>query len=232
MEQSSKSQSFASSRAGVFMQHVYSWMCIGLVVTAFVAYLVASTPALFQMTANPIVTIVLLVAMLGLAFYLPSRMHTLSGTTASTLFIVFSSIMGATLAPITMIYTQSSIFITFGITACMFGSLALYGMFTKRDLTAMGQFMMMGLIGIILAGIVNIFLQSSALQFMVNIFGVIIFAGLTAYDNQKIRQMGENAPLDDALAIRRGSILGAFTLYLDFINLFLMLLRFFGQTRD
>ncbi len=232
MEQS-KNQSLSISKSAIFMQQVYSWMFLGLLFTAFVSYVISSSQALMSIfVTNTISMIVLVVAMLGLAFYIPSRIATFSATKASALFMLFAGINGAMLAPILLIYTQSSIFVTFLITSAMFGSLALYGMVTKRDLTAMGQFMMMGLIGIILASIANIFFQSSGMQFVINVLGVIIFAGLTAYDNQKIKQMGESAPIDDALAIRRGAILGALTLYLDFINLFLMLLRFFGQTRD
>ncbi len=233
MDQSTKQQSMSLSKSAIFMQQVYSWMCLGLLLTAFVAYVVSSSQTLMAIfVTNTISMILLVVAMLGLAFYIPSRIATFSAAKASGMFMLFAGINGAMLAPILLIYTQSSIFVTFLITSAMFGSLALYGMVTKRDLTAMGQFMMMGLIGIILASLVNIFLQSSGMQFVINVIGVIVFAGLTAYDNQKIKQMGESAPIDDALAMRRGAILGALTLYLDFINLFLMLLRFFGQTRE
>ncbi len=233
MDQSTKQQSLSLSKSAIFMQQVYTWMFLGLLFTAFVSYTISSSQALMNIfVTNTISMILLVVALLGLAFYIPARIATFSATKASAMFMLFAGVNGAMLAPILLIYTQSSIFVTFLITAAMFGSLALYGMVTKRDLTAMGQFMMMGLIGIILASLVNIFLQSSGMQFVINVIGVIVFAGLTAYDNQKIKQMGESAPIDDALAIRRGAILGALTLYLDFINLFLMLLRFFGQTRD
>ncbi len=229
----SQSKNIALSKSAIFMQQVYSWMFLGLLFTALVAYVISSSQALMSIfVTNTFIMIALIVAMLGLAFYIPSRIGTFSAAKASGLFMLFAGINGAMLSPILLIYTQSSIFVTFLITAAMFGSLALYGMVTKRDLTAMGQFMMMGLIGIILASLANIFFQSSSMQFVINVLGVIIFAGLTAYDNQKIKQMGESAPIDDALAIRRGAILGALTLYLDFINLFLMLLRLFGQTRD
>ena len=114
----------------------------------------------------------------------------------------------------------------------MFAAMSIYGLTTKKDLTSLGSFLFMGLIGIIIASIVNIFLKSSAFQFVISGIGVIVFVGLTAYDSQKLKLMGESAPYDDALAIRRGTILGALTLYLDFINLFLMLLRFFGQSRE
>lgn len=227
-----QTQSMALSPVAIFMQHVYSWMCLGLLFTAFVAYMVYSIPSLFQIVINPTATIVLALALIGLAVYLPARIGKLSATQASGFFLLFAGVNGALLSPILYVYTTSSIFVTFVITSCMFASLAFYGIVTKRDLSPMGSFLFMGLIGIIIASLVNIFIESTAMQFVINVLGVIIFAGLTAYDNQKIRQMAETAPLDDALAIRRGSILGALTLYLDFINLFLFLLRFFGNSRN
>ncbi len=228
----SQQRTVGLSRAGVFMQQVYSWMFIGLLFTAVIAYFFSSVPALLSIVLNPVVMIVLMLATLGLVFFLTSRIHTLSATSASGFFLLYAGLNGAALSPILLVYTSSSIFVTFAITSVMFGALALYGMVTKRDLSAMGSFMFMGLIGIIIASLVNFFLQSSAMQFVINVLGVIIFAGLTAYDNQKIREMGESAPLDDSLAIRRGSVLGALTLYLDFLNLFLFLLRLFGTSRD
>ncbi len=230
--ENSKQQSIGLSKAGAFMQQVYSWMFVGLLFTAFIAYIVASSHTLLSIVINPIAMIVLALGMIGLAFYLPSRMGNLSATQASGFFILFAGLNGALLSPILLVYTASSIFMTFIVTACMFGALALYGMVTKRDLTAMGSFLFMGLVGILIASLVNIFFQSSAMQFVINVLGVIIFAGLTAYDNQKIKEMGESAPMDDSLAIRRGSILGALTLYLDFLNLFLFMLRFMGVNRD
>ncbi len=127
---------------------------------------------------------------------------------------------------------MASIFQAFVVTAGMFGAMSLYGMLTKRDLTSMGSFMFMGLIGIVLASVVNMFVKSSALSFGISIIGVFVFVGLTAYDTQKLKYMGETMPLGDGTAIRRGTILGALTLYLDFLNLFLMLLRLFGSSRD
>ncbi len=227
-----KNQSVGLSQAGIFMQHVYTWMFAGLLVTAAVAFICASSMAILQFVASGVGLIVFAVATIGLVFYLSSRIHTLSATQATGYFLLYTALMGAFLSPILIIYTGASIASTFVITALMFGSLALYGMTTKKDLSAMGSFMMMGLIGLILASIINIFMASSAMQFVINVAGVIIFAGLTAWDNQKIRQMGETAPLDDAVALRRGAILGALTLYMDFINLFLFMLRFLGQQRD
>jgi hypothetical protein len=129
------------------------------------------------------------------------------------------------------VYTEASITKTFIITAGMFGGMSLFGMTTKKDLTGIGSFCIMGLWGLILAMIVNIFMKSSAMDFVISIIGVIVFVGLTAFDTQKLKQMGETAPLDDAVAMRRGALLGAITLYLDFINLFLYLLRLFGERK-
>lgn len=227
-----QAQAQAKSTATIFMQQVYLWMCIALGVTAVAAYAVGSSEQLMTFFfANSISYIVLVVALFGLVIYLSARIHTMSASTATSLFMVYSGVMGITLAPVTLIYTQASIASTFVIAAGMFGGMSVYGMVTKKDLTSMGSFLMMGLWGIILASLVNIFLQNSMMEFIISLVGVIVFAGLTAYDTQKIRQMGESAPLDDATAIRRGALLGALTLYLDFINLFLMLLRLFGERR-
>jgi len=155
----------------------------------------------------------------------------LSAFAATALFVVYSALMGAFLSSVLLVYTGASVMSTFVTCAAMFGGMSIYGTGTKRDLTGMGSFMMMGLFGLIIAMIVNIFLQSSAMTFVISALGVVIFTGLTAYDTQKIRAFGENAPLDDATAIRRGALLGALTLYLDFINLFLMLLRLMGDRR-
>ena len=144
------------------------------------------------------------------------------------MFLLYSVLTGLTLSSIFIVYPIGSIANAFFSTAGMFLAMSIYGTVTKRDLTGMGNFLFMGLIGIIIASIVNIFLASSAMDFVISVCGVIIFTGLTAYDTNKLRQFGASAPLDDAVAIRRGAILGALTLYLDFINLFLMMLRLFG----
>jgi hypothetical protein len=145
---------------------------------------------------------------------------------------LYSGLNGVTLSAILLAYTGSSVVGTFVICAGMFGAMSIYGMVTKKDLTSLGSFMFMGLIGIILASVVNIFLRSPGLEFAISGIGVLVFVGLTAYDTQKLKEMGQTAPMEDGTAVRRGTILGALTLYLDFINLFLMLLRFFGQGRE
>lgn len=219
------------SRATVFMQQVYLWMTAALTATALSAYFTASSPTMLQAIYGNgwLGPIVLIVAVFGLVMYLSANMQNLSSGAATGFFLLYATLMGVLLGPTLLVYTSASVSTAFFTTAGMFAGMSIYGTVTKRDLTGMGNFLMMGLWGIILASIINIFLQNSMMDFVISIVGVIVFTGLTAYDTQKIRQMGESAPLNDATAIRRGAILGALTLYLDFINLFLMLLRLFGN---
>ncbi|WP_462324402.1 Bax inhibitor-1/YccA family protein [Desulfoplanes sp.] len=216
-----------------FMRGVYQWMAGGLALTAITAYLVASSPALVQaIFGNQILFWGLIIAEFGLVMGISAGISKLSASTASGLFLLYSGLNGVTLSAILLAYTGNSVVGTFVICAGMFGAMSVYGMVTKKDLTSLGSFMFMGLVGIILASIVNIFLRSPGLEFAISGIGVLVFVGLTAYDTQKLKEMGQSAPMDDGTAVRRGTILGALTLYLDFINLFLMLLRFFGQGRD
>ena len=225
----SKAQSNVSV-AGIFMGHVYRWMTIGLGVTAFTAFAVAGSPALVEaIFGNFLIMVVLIVAQIGLVVALSAAIHKLSAGTATGIFLLYALLNGLTLSSIFIVYPIGNIANAFLTCTGMFLVMSVYGTVTKRDLTGMGSFLFMGLIGIIIASIVNIFLGSSMLDFVISCAGVIIFTGLTAYDTQKLRQFGEAAPLDDASAIRRGAILGALTLYLDFVNLFLMLLRLFGN---
>jgi FtsH-binding integral membrane protein len=170
---------------------------------------------------------VIVLAPLGMVFFLSFRIQKMSVSAAQTTFWVFATLMGVSLATLFAVYTAESITRVFFITAATFGAMSLYGYTTKRDLTAMGSFLFMGLIGIIIAMVVNIFLQSSAIQFAVSVLGVLIFVGLTAYDTQKIKEMYYVG--DDGTVAGRKAIMGALSLYLDFINLFLMLLRLFGN---
>jgi FtsH-binding integral membrane protein len=181
---------------------------------------------------NSLLMIVLMLGVIGLSLYLTAAMHKLSSGTATGLFLLYSALMGVFLGPVLLVYTGASVAQAFLVTAGMFGGMSVYGMITKRDLSGMGNFMIMGLWGILLASIVNMFLGNSAVDLTISVLGVIIFTGLTAFDTQKLRYMGENAPVDDSLAIRRGALLGALTLYLDFINMFLMLLRLFGNRNN
>lgn len=216
-----------------FLRGVYNWMALGLGLTALVAYVVATTPVVAQaIFTNPILFWGLLLGQLGLVFAISGAVHRMSAGTATGLFLLYSALNGATLSAILLVYTTASIFKAFIVCTGMFAAMSVYGATTKKDLTSWGSFLFMGLIGVIIASIVNIFMASSALDFVISGIGVLVFVGLTAYDTQKLKVMGESAPMDDAVAIRRGTILGALTLYLDFINLFLFLLRFFGGSRE
>lgn len=216
----------------VFLAKVFNWMAIGLALTGGVAYLTAESGLARTLVASPLF-LILVLAELGLVFFLSARIDKIQAGTATGLFLGYSILNGLTLSMIFLAYTRASIAGTFLVTAGMFAAMAVYGMVTKRDLSAMGSFMFMGLIGIILASIVNIFLKSSGLYWAISAIGVLVFVGLTAYDVQKIKTIGEEGIMQQGeVAIHRGAIIGALALYLDFINLFLMLLRFFGGSRD
>ncbi|MHC1791336.1 Bax inhibitor-1/YccA family protein [Solidesulfovibrio sp.] len=227
----------AQSRVEVvnaFMRGVYGWMSLGLLVTAAASVYVVSSPALMQAVfGNQIVFFGLIIAELALVVGLSAAINRLSAGTASGLFLLYSALNGITLSSIFMVYAQATIFKAFVVTGGMFGAMSLYGLLTKRDLTSMGSFLFMGLIGVVIASVVNIFTKSAMMDFIISCVGVLVFTGLTAYDTQKLKVMGQTAPADDATAVRRGTILGALTLYLDFINLFLMMLRLFsGSNRN
>ena len=220
----------SAERVTAFLRRVYGWMCVGLGVTATVAVVVASSPTLVQaIFANKILFFALVVGELGLVFYLSARVQKLAANTAAALFLLYSALNGATLAFVFLAYTGTSIATTFVVTAGMFGALALYGSATKRSLAGIGQFVFMGLIGIVLASIVGMFWKSQGLQFVISVVGVIVFTGLTAWDAQRLKLMAATVPQE-----RYGSysVVGALSLYLDFINLFLFLLRFLGGRRD
>lgn len=226
-------QSGVRSAVSVYMRHVYQWMTAGLALTTVVAYGVAGTPAIRDaILGNSLVLILLVMAQFGLVIALSAAIHKLSSGAATGLFLLYSALTGAMLSSIFVVYPIASIGTAFLVTTGTFLAMTLYGTVTKRDLTGLGNFLFMGLIGIVIAMVVNIFLKSTMMNFIVSCLGVLIFTGLTAYDTQKLRRFGEGAPLGDGTAIRRGAILGALTLYLDFINIFLMLLQLFGGNRD
>lgn len=236
MDRFSRSNDSIVQRTGsglqTFMAQVYGWMTVGLLLTAFVALYVASSEALLSMIfSSKIVFFGLIIAQLGLVFVLSGMVHKMSGAMATSLFMLYSVLTGVTISSVLLLYTASSIASTFFICAAMFGALSVYGYTTKRSLTGMGSFLFMGLIGIIIASIVNIFMQSSMMSMVISYAGVLIFAGLTAYDTQKLKDMGNEINQEDKENMRRYSIMGALTLYLDFINLFLMLLRILGDRR-
>ncbi|MFW5640482.1 MAG: Bax inhibitor-1/YccA family protein [Thermodesulfobacteriota bacterium] len=222
------------TRVNSFIQSVYNWMGIGLALTGVIAFFVANNPTLLRLIAgNPILFFGLIIGELVLVFSLSARVQKIQASTATTMFIVYSILNGLTLSVIFVAYTAASIASTFFICAGTFVACSVYGMTTKRDLTSWGGFLMMGLIGIIIASVVNIFIRSSAMTMIVSYIGVLVFVGLTAYDTQKLKHMALTQPEDvEAGVVRKGAIMGALSLYLDFINLFLMLLRIFGGGRD
>ncbi len=219
------------------MIRVYNYMAAAVALTGVVAWFtynaaVTSTGALTafgQAVFSGPVMIVLMLATLGLVFFLSFRIDRLQYTTALTVFMVYAALLGVTLSSIFLVYTGASITRVFFISAASFGALSLWGYTTQRDLTGMGTFLMMGLIGLLIAMVVNIFLKSSGLDFIISAAGVLIFAGLTAWDTQKIKEMFDSG--DDTNSAGRKAVMGALSLYLDFINLFLMLLRLVGDRR-
>jgi FtsH-binding integral membrane protein len=216
----------------IFLAKVFNWMAVGLGITGLVAFATANTGLAMSIINSPLF-FVLVLGELGLVFYLSARIDKMQATTAAGLFVGYSVLNGLTLSVVFLAYTSASIAGTFFITAGMFGAMAIYGLVTKRDLSGLGSFLMMGLVGIIIASIVNIWLHNSSLYWTISVIGVLIFTGLTAYDVQAIKRIGENGILEQGEdMVKKGSIMGALRLYLDFINLFLMLLRFFGGSRD
>ena len=213
----------AGLRERAFFRSVYGWMFGGLLLTAAAALWVVNSQAMQQLIFGTPLRWVLLIAELGLVFFLSFRITKISAGTAASIFLVFSLLNGLTLSSIFFFYTNAAIYQAFFTAAGMFGAMSIYGMVTKRDLTSWGSFFFMGLIGILIASVVNIFLKSSALGFAVSVIGVFVFLGLTAYDTQKLKHYAASPELRENLAV-----IGALALYLDFINLFLMLLRLFG----
>lgn len=214
------------------MRKVYLWMTLALVITGFTAFGIASNPGIaYAIVTNRLLFWGLIIAEFGLVIGISGAINKLSAVTATLLFVLYSIVNGATLSVICMAYTMSSIASVFFITAGLFGVMAFIGYTTKTDLTSIGKILFMALIGIILATIVNLFVGSSMLNMIVSYVGVVIFTGLTAYDSQKIKNMLYNADSMDE-GMQKIALLGSLTLYLDFINLFLMLLRIFGGNRD
>ena len=241
-------QGYAVDRAAIdqglraHMIGVYNYMAGGVALTGALAWItfqysvvtneagaIVGLTSLGQTLFQGPMMWVLVLAPLGLVFFLSFRIHKLQASTARILFFVYAGLLGIALASIFMVYTHASIARVFFIAAASFGALSLYGYTTKRDLSGMGSFLFMGLIGLILAMIVNLFLQSSALEWALSVIGVLIFAGLTAYDTQQIKEYYD--PMDDGTVAGRKIIMGALRLYLDFINMFLFLLQLFGDRR-
>lgn len=216
-----------------FVSRVYAWMSLALFLTALTAFFVASSPALLNVIfGNKLVFYGLLLGELGLVFYLSSALMRLSASTATALFLGYSVLNGLTMAFIFIIYTAGSIASTFLITAGIFGIMSAYGFYTKKDLTSIGNLCFMGLIGIVLASIVNIFWQNSTFYWITTCIGVLVFVGLIAYDTQKLKVLNATMQQDGVDNGQQKAIYGALTLYLDFINLFLLLLRLVGGRRN
>jgi len=214
-----------------FVTKVFWWMCAALLTTAAVSYYVVSSEQLLMtIITNRALFFGLIIAELGIVIAISAALNRLSSMAATGLFFLYAALTGATISVVFVAYTQESIFTTFLITAGTFGAMGIYGYTTKRDLTSVGSLAFMGLIGIILASVLNIFVRSTFLYTVVTYVGVLVFVGLTAYDAQKIKRMGASL-VEGSEAERKGAIVGALALYLDFINLFLLLLRIFGRRR-
>lgn len=235
-----KTTSFASaatrttsydSSLRAYMIQVYNFMTIALGISGTIAFLVASSPALMQaIFGTPLAWIVML-APLGFVFFFSYKLNSISAEKAKNYLWIYSALMGLSLSTIFVAYTGASVARVFFITASVFGSMSLYGYTTKKDLSGLGSFLIMGLIGLIVASLVNIFLKSSAFDFAISAIGVLIFTGLTAYDSQRIKQNYYHSS-GDSETTSKMAVLGALSLYMDFINLFLMMLRFFGDRRS
>ena len=229
-ESSYVSADVRDERVTAFLSKVYGWMFLGLLITAGVAFFVASSPALIEtLILNRLLFWIILLAPIGLVWFLSARVDSIAPATAAILFMVYAAMVGITSSVLLLIYTGASIVSAFVITSGMFGAMAVFGTVTKKNLTGVGQFMFMGLIGLIIAMVVNLFLVSDVLSFVISIVGVIVFTGLTAYRAQHLKEM--------AVALPEGkvgsyAVVGALSLYLAFINLFFFILHLSGGRRD
>ncbi len=222
----------AAALEGAFFRRVYNWMVAGLALTGVMAWFTSSSPTILQMVfGNPIVFYLLIGAELVMVFGLASRVHRMKASTAGTMFIVYSLLNGLTMSFIFIAYTRTTVYSAFFTAAGTFAAMSLYGYTTRRSLASWGGFLTMGLFGIIIASVVNIFFHSQMINWMVTYAGVLIFVGLTAYDTQRLKAMAAQGFGDEEIATK-AAVMGALALYLDFINLFLMLLRVFGGSRD
>ncbi len=221
----------SNNMVSVYLSRVYNWMAIALLLTGVVAYYVAGSESLIQtIIGNRILFFGLIIGELLLVGYISRMIHKISSSTATILFILYAVLNGLTLSVLFLVYTSASISSTFFITAGTFGAMSVYGYYTKKDLTKIGNLAMMALIGIIIASIVNIFMHSEMMHWVITYLGVAIFVGLTAYDTQKLKTIA-NRGFDSGENMEKSAILGALTLYLDFINLFIFLLRIFGNRK-
>ncbi|HEX3861416.1 MAG TPA: Bax inhibitor-1/YccA family protein [Stellaceae bacterium] len=212
-----------------YMLRIYNYMASGLALTGIVAYVFAESGLYMSVARTPLIWLIML-APLGLVMWLSYGINRMQASTAQALFWLYSALMGLSLASIFIVFTGTSIARVFFITAGTFGAMSLYGYTTQRDLAQYGSFLMMGLFGIIIASLVNIFVGSTALQFAISVIGVLVFTGLTAYDTQQIKEM--YWAYDDGQMAGKKAVMGALRLYLDFINLFMMLMQLMGTRRD
>lgn len=220
----------AVSTENILIKNVYTWMCVALLITGFTAYYAAGSYAIMEaILSNRILFFGLFIAQFVLVIALTARIQSLSFSAALSLFILYSFLNGITMSVIFLAYTSASIASTFFVTAGTFGTMSLYGYFTKRDLTSIGNLCMMALLGLIIASVVNLFFDNELLYWITTYAGVLIFVGLTAYDTQKIKEMLHGQEVNEDT--QKFAIIGALKLYLDFINLFLYLLRLFGKRR-
>lgn len=222
----------AKAAQSALFRSVYLWMTLALAITGFTAMYIAKSYTFLEMIAqNSMMFWGLLIAEIGLVMYLSARIQRISFTTATLLFIAYSIVNGLTLSILFMVYTMSSIATTFFITAGTFGAMALFGYITQKDLTRIGSLCGMAVIGLIIATIVNMFLHNSMMDMVISGIGVLVFVGLTAYDSQKIKQMLTGNDIEINETTQKIALMGALTLYLDFINLFIYLLRLFGDRK-
>ena len=231
--QTARMDSAQAAAAGIdvglrsYMLRVYNYMCIGLGLTGAVAFAASTSPELMNLVHGTALRWIVMLAPLGFVFFLSARINHVKASTAQALFWIYAGLMGLSLSYIFVAYTGVSVVRVFFITAGAFAGLSLYGYTTKKDLSGMGSFLIMGVIGILIASVVNIFLASTGLHFVISVLGVLIFAGLTAYDTQRIKAI--YAEGDHSDTHEKKAIMGALTLYLDFINMFIFMLQFFGN---
>lgn len=222
----------AKAAQATLLRSVYLWMTLALIITGFVAMYVAKSYTLVNMMIqNSMMFWGVLIAEVALVWYLSARIYKMSFTTATILFIVYSILNGVTLSILRLVYTASSIATTFFVTAGTFGTMAIFGYITKKDLTRIGSLCIMGVIGIIIASLVNLFLQNSMMDMVISYIGVLLFVGLTAYDSQKIKRLLSGDDIEVNEVTQKIALMGAMTLYLDFINLFIYLLRILGDRK-
>ena len=222
----------AKAAQATLLRSVYLWMTLALIITGFVAMYVAKSYTLVNMMIqNSMMFWGVLIAEVALVWYLCARIYKMSFTTATILFIVYSILNGVTLSILLLVYTANSIATTFFVTAGTFGTMAIFGYITKKDLTRIGSLCIMGVIGIIIASLVNLFLQNSMMDMVISYIGVLLFVGLTAYDSQKIKRLLSGDDIEVNEVTQKIALMGAMTLYLDFINLFIYLLRILGDRK-